>query len=191
MTSTEPSPTRPNRAARDPVGRRRTILEAAVRCIAEVGSGDVTHRLIAARAGVPLGSTTYYFPSLPALVAAALEDVAATTRADVDRWRARLDTAADPEGTLVDLLQDYLADRSRAVLECELYLAAARDEQLRPAARIWIDGLRDVFAARFGPASAGPLAALVDGMLLQALVTGEELDGAAVAASIRGLVGSA
>ena len=48
--------------------RRRAILAAAVRVIGEGGPDRVTHRRVAAAAGVPLGSTTYYFSSRDAII---------------------------------------------------------------------------------------------------------------------------
>ena len=44
-------------------GRREQILEAALRVIGRSGRQAVTHRAVAEEAGVPLGSTTYYFDS--------------------------------------------------------------------------------------------------------------------------------
>ena len=41
--------------------RREEILRAALRLIGSRGMHHVTHRDVAAEAGVPLGSTTYYF----------------------------------------------------------------------------------------------------------------------------------
>lgn len=160
-------------------------MVAAVACIAEVGVGNVTHRRIAASAGVPLGSTTYYFPTLHDLVAAALTEVATRAQDDLARWSEALRPAEDRAGALVRLLADYLSDRSRALLEYELYLAAARDDQLAPAARIWLDGLTGLFAEFTDPVSARALCALVDGLLVAALVTGEELDGTALESAAR------
>lgn len=173
--------------ARDPEGRRRAIVGAAVELVAESGVGNVTHRQIAARAGVPLGSTTYYFPTLDDLLVAALEEAAELCWAELQAWRHELSNGADPAETLARLARRYLEDRSRAVLEYELYLAAARTPQLRPVARVWIDGLRELLAPVAG--AAGPaVVALVDGVMLQALVTGEPLDGAGLRAGIARLM---
>ena len=60
------------RRRRDPEERRRTIVEAAATLITEAGSEGLTHRLVAKRAGVPLGSTTQYFATLDDLREAAL-----------------------------------------------------------------------------------------------------------------------
>jgi DNA-binding transcriptional regulator YbjK len=174
---------------RDPEGRRRAIVYAAVVEIAEVGIGQVTHRRIAARAGVPLGSTTYYFPTLDDLVSAALREATESARAGLEEWADELQASDDIAGTFVDLARRYLADREQALLEYELCLAATRTPQLRPVAQLWMDGLRGI-CARFagGPERGFALAALVDGALLQALVTGDELDADGVRAGVEALV---
>jgi TetR/AcrR family transcriptional regulator, regulator of biofilm formation and stress response len=162
---------------RDPDGRRRVIVRAAVELVAEVGLGNVTHRQIARRAGVPLGSTTYYFPSLDDLLVTALREATDLCVAELDGWWSELQAGSRPIDTLVELVERYLDDRTRALLEYELYLAAARSPELRVFARVWIDGMRDVLAPVMGAGTAAAVAALIDGMILQALVTGEPVDG--------------
>jgi TetR/AcrR family transcriptional regulator, regulator of biofilm formation and stress response len=176
-------------ARRDPEGRRRAIVRAAVETIAEVGIGQVTHRRIAARAGVPLGSTTYYFPTLDDLVAAALLEATETARAGLEAWAAELTTSDDLPTAFVELARGYLADRDRALLEYELCLAAARTTQLRQHAELWIDGLRGICARLAGGSERGfALAALVDGAMLHALVTGDDLDAAGLRAGVEVLL---
>ena len=48
--------------------RRVALLEAAAELAAETGAGAVTHRAVAARAGVPLSTTSYFFSSIDELV---------------------------------------------------------------------------------------------------------------------------
>ena len=164
-------------------------MRAAVQEIAEVGVGQVTHRRIAARAGVPLGSTTYYFPTLDDLVSAALREATETARGHLEAWADQLLASQDLPTTFVELARRYLDNREQALLEYELCLAATRTPELRPVAQLWIDGLRGL-CARFagGPARGFALAALVDGALLQALVTGDELDADGMRAGVEGLV---
>lgn len=173
---------------RDPEGRRRAIVQAAVELVAESGVGRITHRRIASRAGVPLGSTTYYFPSLDDLLASAMEEAADLCLAELAVWRAELQASDDPVEALVRQVQRYLEDRSQALLEYELYLAAARSTEVRSFARVWIDGLRDLLAPVVGAEAAGAVAAMVDGAIVQALVTGELLDAAGLREGIRRLM---
>lgn len=162
--------------SRDPEGRRRVLAAAALEVIADVGVGKTTHRAIAARAGVPLGATTYYFPTLDDLVAAGLEYAAQQAGEQLHVWAQELGDGQDLAETLPRLVRRYLADRSRALVDYELYLAAARDPDLRPVARVWLDGLRELLIPLTGRENATSVAALLDGAMLQSVVTDEDLD---------------
>lgn len=150
----------------------------------------MTHRRIAALAGVPLGSTTYYFPTLSDLVVAAFTEAADQVAAGIADWGSRLARSADVPATMVELAMRYVEDREQALLEYDLYLAAARTPELAPVVRVWLDGLRQVFEPLTGPAAARALAALVDGVILQALVTGDPLDADALRAGMRVVLGA-
>jgi DNA-binding transcriptional regulator YbjK len=52
--------------------RRAEIIEATLRVIERDGVAGVTHRTVAAEAGVPTTSTTYHFTSLDDLLTATL-----------------------------------------------------------------------------------------------------------------------
>jgi DNA-binding transcriptional regulator YbjK len=77
----------PRRQARG-TARRDAIVRAAADLSLRDGPGAVTHRAVAARAGVPLAATTYYFTGLDDLVAAAGQLV-------VDGWVRHARDAAD------------------------------------------------------------------------------------------------
>ena len=171
--------------ARDPEARRRDLAAAALEVITEAGLSRTTHRAVAARAGLPLGATTYYFPTLDDLIAAGLQLAAAELRSDLVTWAERLRRASDVPATLAALIGEYLADRRRAQIECEMYVAAGRDVALRPLATAWISGLRDLLEPHVGAAVGRDLVALLDGVMLHVLITGEDLDTDALTATIR------
>ncbi|GAA2430472.1 TetR/AcrR family transcriptional regulator [Streptomyces macrosporus] len=173
---------------RDPEGRRRAIVEAACALIPEVGVGGLTHRLVAARAGVPLGATTYYFKTLDDLSEAALEHIARSSAEDLRAWAEALRGSADVAATVAALTEEYLADRPRALAEMELYLAAVHRPELRPLARAWFDGLVDVLGGHAGPVAAKAAAHLVDGALLHALSNERPLDTEGLATALRALL---
>lgn len=170
---------------RDPEGRRAALARAAAQIVAEVGVGRTTHRAIAARAGVPLGATTYYFPTLDDLVTAGMQCVADDSRRELTSWAEALAGHDDLPRALAECVGDYLEQESRALVECELYLAAARNPPLRPLAEAWLTGLRDLLAPDLGARGAATVSALIDGTILQSLVTGELPDLTRLEATIR------
>jgi DNA-binding transcriptional regulator YbjK len=169
---------------RDPEARKRALAAAALEIVAEVGIGRTTHRAVAARAGLPLGATTYYFPTLDDLIAAGLAQATNALRADLLEWEKRLRAAPSLAEALVDLTEECLNDRPRTQIEYELYVAAARDAALRPLALAWLDGLNDILVPRVGATAARNISALLDGAMIQCLVTEEPLDRTALTDAI-------
>src|ERR1700712_5455833 len=76
--SSAAAPTPAPDAARPPRGeaRRDALTRAALAVIARVGPDGLTHRLVAAEAGLSLAATTYWFASKEDMVRAALEHAA-------------------------------------------------------------------------------------------------------------------
>lgn len=158
--------------SRDPDGRRNALARAAAEIVAEVGIGRATHRAIAARAGVPLGATTYYFPTLDDLLVAGMQCVAEDYQLELARWAEIIASSEDLVGALYECVRSYLSQESRVLVEYELYLAAARNPTLRPLANVWLAGLRDLLMPQLGAQRAEVVSALIDGLILQSLVTG-------------------
>ncbi|MEU3608406.1 TetR family transcriptional regulator [Streptomyces sp. NPDC035033] len=156
-------------------GRRERIVDAALRVVRRYGIGGLSHRTVAAEADVPLGSTTYHFSSLDELLVGALR------KADAG-FAEELARAAVPDrdglaGPLARLLGEWLGgDRTGVELEYELYLAALRRPALRPVVAEWTEAVVAVLAPRTGRATARAVAALLDGLGLQALLTGAPYD---------------
>jgi DNA-binding transcriptional regulator YbjK len=175
----------PRRRRHDP-DRRERLVDAAVHVLADRGIAGLSHRAVAARADVPLGSTTYHFASRDDLLLAALRRISEQWLATVERWEAGIDPAAPLPAEITRLVQETLSgDRARARLEYELYLAALRHPALRPLAAECLDAFTDILRRRTGDdATASALVALVDGLTLQLLLT----DRPATEAEIRPLV---
>ncbi|MDA0563886.1 TetR family transcriptional regulator [Streptomonospora sp. S1-112] len=167
------------RARRDPSGRRRAIVEAAAELIAEQGAVDLTHRRVAARAGVPLGATTYYFSSLEELSTEALRLLARRQDEELADIRRTLDADPDPDA-LIGQLHEYLCDTAQVHADMALYVAGARDPALRPLALSWFDDLVDILSAHTDPASARAIAVFLDGATVHAVLHDEPLDRAAL-----------
>jgi TetR/AcrR family transcriptional regulator, regulator of biofilm formation and stress response len=178
------------RGPADP-GRRDRIVSAVLDLVAEHGMAGVSHRTVAGAAGVPLGSTTYYFDSLDDLLAGALERLVDDYAARLRAWAEPLAGAGRPAlaAAVTDLVVDYLRDRRRARMEYALCVAAMDRPALRPAAARYTAVSVEVFGTLVPRALAVALTAAVDGFLVEALVAPEPLDRAAVQAAIGTILG--
>jgi DNA-binding transcriptional regulator YbjK len=119
--------------------KREAILEAALSIAGAQGTAAVTHRSVAERAGVAVGSITYYFSSTAGLLEEALQLAG-------ERERERVGAAApgDPADAAgwVKGLVDHLfvaddADRNRKLAAFELVLESARQPYLRTELGDW------------------------------------------------------
>ena len=67
------------------VAKRRAILQAATELLYSEGLRGVTHRNVAAQAGVPVGSIGYYYSNRERLLATCFQDIAERRRELLDR----------------------------------------------------------------------------------------------------------
>jgi DNA-binding transcriptional regulator YbjK len=193
---TEHSETRaPETAARgtrrrDPEGRRRAIITATIAVIASSGLGAVTHRKVAQQAGVPLGSTTYYFSCIDDLVTAALTEATQAALHDLEHWREVLSATDDLAGALTSYTVEYFdrLEGNRSVTE--LYTAASHNPELQPLARTWSEGFMAVFAERMDLATAAMISTFIDGALLGIAINDQAPDEAVLRAAFQALLDS-
>ena|SRR5829696_1508817 len=154
-------------------GRREQILDAALRVIGRSGREAVTHRAVAEEAGVPLGSTTYYFDSRDDLLAQALEHVAGEAVRRYSRLAEELRSVASPKELADGLLSELVAaaeDRTAYIAEYELWLEAGRRPELREAAESWCDAEQHAVAGAM--VSLGSSDPATDASLVVAVIDG-------------------
>ncbi|RZS59200.1 TetR family transcriptional regulator [Microcella putealis] len=165
---TEPKLTAKGRARRD------ALLDAALAVIEREGPAALTHRAVAAEAGLPTSAATYYFSDIDELLTSVLR----RSVADYDASIGRLDPH-DLEGAADAIRRYALEQRATAVAHYELLLLATRRPALRADAEAWYAILeRDL--GRAVPEDAPDAAArirsaalAVDGLLLHMLWRGE------------------
>jgi DNA-binding transcriptional regulator YbjK len=177
----------PRRQARG-AARRDVIVRAAAELILHEGPGALTHRAVAARAGVPLAATTYYFTGLDDLVAAAGQVV-------VDGWVQHARDVADRA------LREETAPRDLAAVLVDAVLLATDEAEVRgfyehlvgagrypTLARAYAHGrgrldaavAHVLFALGEERVSPGVLVAVVDGAAVSALSEGRDVRALAV-----------
>lgn len=160
------------RGTADPERPLRIAL-AAIEVVADKGVEGLTHRAVAAVAGIPLGSTTQYFKTLDDLLAAAIVEAKKVTTADLDAWARTLGPSTDLASAVTDYTMQALTERwGRLVVEHELYMAALRRPQLRSLSREWDQAFPAVLSQHTDPLIAEAVAMVVDGMFIQAAIHG-------------------
>lgn len=155
-------------AKRDPRARRDTIVKAAADLVIELGPERITHRLVAERAGVPLGSTTQYFTSLDDLRTQALQLLAKEIDDDLDAVRQSLVESGGSPDVLVDRLHDYLHNSRNVAADVCLMSAGAFDADLRELSLRWQNTLVEILTGYVGHDNALALAMLADGVVVHA-----------------------
>ncbi|HEX6450491.1 MAG TPA: TetR family transcriptional regulator [Trebonia sp.] len=150
--------------------RSTRILDAALDVIAELGTGGTTHRHIAARADVPLGSVTYHFASLTDLQTQAFARYVELQSAEFEQLFAGVETKEQLIDVLCDLVHGGPSRRRSALLGFELHLAALRNPELRVLTQTWTAHSRSVLARFTSPDNAARLDALLEGMIMHALL---------------------
>lgn len=121
------------------VDRREALLEAAIRVIAQSGLRGLTHRAVEAEAGLPQGSTTYYFGTRHELMLGVMEHAATRGRAAIEPIAKALtlqladrSQPLDIDAIATGLIAFIDAQGTMELARYELQIAGARDPQTKP-----------------------------------------------------------
>jgi len=120
--------------------RREAILNGVIELLAAWGLEGVTHRAVDAVAGLPQGSSSYYFPRKALLLTAASRHLAALLEKDCDALQVGFAETAAKHG--LDAAIDYVAEELVTYTDESRHLFLARMELTMAAARR--DDLADV-----------------------------------------------
>lgn len=159
--------------------RRELLLDAAVAVIATNGSGLLTHRAVAAEAGVSLASVTYHFPGIAELRQASFDH--AGSRIGL-AFRALVEAHRDEPHRLPELTGGHartLVGQSRqdTLAVYEMILASSHDESLRPVIRELDGHLADLLTEYVGGRETGlVVASAIQGLILSHLARGDSAD---------------
>lgn len=180
------------------MSRRTTITDAAIHTLAEEGMRGLTHRAVDRAAGLPEGSTSYYYRTRSALLAATVDRLAEIDTADLLAPVADLDSFTV---TMAAKLHQWSTrERARQLARYELTLEATRRPELREALTRGSVAVRanvaDLLRAAGVPTpteSADVLVACIDGLLFNQTVGtgGARLDEAELRDVLRRLVAAA
>jgi DNA-binding transcriptional regulator YbjK len=178
------------RRRRDPEARRREIIGAAAELIVEVGAEGVTHRMVAARAGVPLGATTQYFDTLDDLRAAALRELADEVDARLDGVRIALEKRGASPAVIADLIADGLDDARAVRADRAVVTAAVHDPRLRDLARHLSEQLVGFLQPTYGADRATAAMIFLDGVMWSTQIRDTTLDRSFIETVLTQILGS-
>jgi len=159
--------------------RREEILRATLRVIGAHGADAVTHRAVAAEAGVPLSATTYYFASKDelleqTLLMAAREETDRIEQLVLDLAPREL-SASDWAAAVASMIAgDVREEPNRHVALFELGLEATRTELLRGELQRWQEA--HIRLAELGCRAVGSEEPELDARLVVAALTGLMLE---------------
>jgi DNA-binding transcriptional regulator YbjK len=157
------------------MSRRTEITDAAIRTLAAEGMRGLTHRAVDRAAEIPEGSTSYYFRTRSALLAATVDRLAELDTAELPAPVADLDTFT--AALAARMYKWTTTDRPRQLARYELTLEATRRPDLREVLAQGDAAIRvavaDLLRATGMPApteSANVLVACIDGLLFDQTV---------------------
>lgn len=168
--------------------RRDRIIDAAIDCIAAEGVAGTSHRKVALRADVPLGSMTYHFANMDELLIEAFSRFTATI---AEAFEQRMRDIPDADAVLdavVDLIHvDLQRSNREQVLTYELYTLAARQAQFRIITNQWMLASRRALGRHFPPDIARILDAYIEGAAMHIALDTEPQDRALTRAALDSL----
>lgn len=194
-------------AAAPPPDRRTALLEATLQLIGEGGLGAVTHRAVERVAGLPHGSTTYYFKTRQQLLEAAVGRLLEIDRARGDEIVHAISRTLATRRPLGELDLDAIAaaivawlesDRTYQLARYELFVESARRPELRAAmmagAESFLRILEPIVVAAGSqdpPRDARIALAMANGLMLEQLARPEpDFATAVLPAALRKLLAS-
>ena len=177
------------RRKRDPEARRAAIVAAAAELITEIGVDAITHRMVAARAEVPLGATTQYFSTLDDLREAALALMVSHVEAQLQLMREALAEHGVTPQALAALISQALADVPTVRADRAVVTAAVHDPKLRALARTWSQQVAAILAPAYGPDRALAAAVFLDGVLWHSQINDDPLPARTIEQALAGILG--
>ena len=130
---------------------------------------------------MPLGSVTYYFETLEALLTEALEQLAEEAS---DAFRAKLAATTDRDSAreaVIDIISGSVwAEPRTLLLSYELYAFAARHPPVAAIMQRWINNSPTALERFFDPLTARGLDAFVEGIGIHNSIDLRPLDRAAI-----------
>ena len=170
MKESEPK----RRAKRDPEARRQAIEHAAAELLLKEGSQRLTHRRVAEKAQVPLGSTTQYFSSIDELRRAGYRVLAEEIDKDYRETIERIKQSKGDIRVVASCIAQYASNRDEVRTDIVLYSAAVRDPEVRRYATCGLERFVQALKVYLPDSQAKAIAVFMDGIFSEVGIFGRE-----------------
>lgn len=169
--------------------RRERILQATLDTIAAHGVQAVTHRKIALCANVPLGSLTYYFSGIEALVEEAFSLFTAEMSAQYQQCFAGVTNREQACDAIAELISAQVTTARNMELMYQLYAFCSSQPALKGVMQNWMRRSQQTLEQWFAPDTARGLDAFIEGMTLHFVTDRAPLSKAAIRLLVGQLAG--
>lgn len=154
------------RRANDPL-RREKIVQATLEAVKLHGVHAVTHRKIATIAGVPLGSMTYYFSGIDALLLEAFTGFTQTMSQQYEDFFRQVKDASSACRAIAEMIYgSQVTTPENMALMYQLYAYASRKPAFKTVMQNWMQRSQHTLEQWFAPETARALDAFIEGMTL-------------------------
>ena len=157
--------------------RRERILDATLETIATHGISAVTHRKIASCADVPLGSMTYYFEGIEALLGEAFSTFTERMSLEYTAFFEGVETTGDACDSVAELIfSSQVTTPKNMTLMYQFYALASSSPAMKAVMQRWMQRSQQTLEQWFDPATARALDAFIEGMPLHFVTDRQPLD---------------
>ena len=156
--------------------RRERILDATLETIATHGISAVTHRKIASCADVPLGSMTYYFDGIEALLGEAFSAFTERMSLEYAAFFDNVGTPRDACDAVAELIfSSQVTTPKNMTLMYQFYALASSSPAMKAVMQRWMQRSQQTLEQWFEPATARALDAFIEGMTLHLVIDRQPL----------------
>lgn len=163
------------------------LVEAALAIVQESGVKSVTHRKVCSRAGVALGSSTYHYENLDALILDAFAHYVDNVSVEYEDYFSRVTCDEDLIDAMLRATTLLTTDVGNAILDWELLAEAGREQAYLELAQRWSQRYRAAVEVYVSKRTAYMLEAIWDGVTIQRVLNGTQLSDD----DLRDLIGAA
>jgi DNA-binding transcriptional regulator YbjK len=142
---------------------------------------------VCSRAGVALGSSTYHYETLDALILDAFSHYVETVSVKYEDYFSKVTCDDDLIDAMLRVATILTTDVGNAILDWELLAEAGREDAYRSLAQQWSHRARSAIEAYVSKRTAYMLETIWDGVTIQWVLNGTQLSDA----DLRDLIGAA